>query len=81
LSLVYFSLLFELLCATSDNYIIPSHIFVSGFLVLCILDHEQCRGNLNMALVMKENGTVYKEVRNNKRKTGIFTTAVVYISG
>lgn len=43
LSLVYFSLLFELSCATSDNYIIPSHIFVSGFLVLCILDHEQCR--------------------------------------
>jgi hypothetical protein len=28
-----------------------------------------------MALVMKENGTVYKEVHNNKRKTGIFTTA------
>jgi len=34
-----------------------------------------------MALVMKENGTVYKEVCNNKRKTAIFTTAVVYISG
>jgi hypothetical protein len=45
--------------------------FVSGFLVLYILDHEQCRGSLHMAVVMKENGTVYKEVHNNKtRKLG-----------
>jgi len=33
-----------------------------------------------MTLVMKENGTVYKEVHNYKRKTDIFTTAVLYIS-
>lgn len=67
LSLVYFNLLFELACATSDNYIIPSNFVVSGFLVLCILDCEQCRASLNVALWMKENGTVYKEVHNNKR--------------
>jgi hypothetical protein len=67
LSLVYFNLLIELACATSDNYIILSHFVVNGFLVLCILDCEQCREILHMALVMKENGRVYKEVHNNKR--------------
>jgi hypothetical protein len=46
-----------------------------------MLDHEQCRRSLSVALVMTTNSTVYKEVHNNKRKTGIFTTAVIYISG
>jgi hypothetical protein len=32
-----------------------------------------------MALVMKTNSTVCKAVCNNKRKTGIFTTPVIYI--